>query len=122
MSKHFKTSAPLLASLLVLTAASAAAQTFPTVPPNTVIGRLGTGPGPAQAIPNATLFSANLFDTVLGTTRGSIPYRGAGGWTGLAPGAAGSLLQSGGAGADPSWLALPLSIAKGGTGQITAAA
>jgi hypothetical protein len=112
-----------IAGILTLFAAtSAAAQTFPTIPPNTVVGRMGIGSGPAQAIPQSTLFSSGLFDTTLGSTRGSIPYRGISGWTGLAPGAAGSLLQSGGAGADPSWLALPLSIAKGGTGQTTAAA
>lgn len=110
----------ITAILALFTAATAAAQTFPTIPANTTVGRLGFGPGPAQAIPNSQLFSANLFDTVLGTTRGMVPYRGAAGWTGLPPGAAASLLQSGGAGADPSWLALPLPVAKGGTGHITA--
>ncbi len=112
----------VVAGILALLPAVAAAQTFPTVPSNTVIGRTAVGTGPAQAIPFATLFSSALFDATLGSTRGMIPYRGVGGWTGLPPGAAGSLLQSGGAGADPSWLALPLSVAKGGTGQITAPA
>jgi hypothetical protein len=46
-----------IAGILSLFVASAAvAQQFPTVPPNTVIGRLGGGvAGPAQAIPFATL-------------------------------------------------------------------
>lgn len=112
----------VVAGILALLPVVAAAQTFPTVPSNTVIGRLAVGTGPAQAIPFATLFSSALFDATLGSTRGMIPYRGVGGWTGLPPGASGSLLQSGGAGADPSWLALPLSVAKGGTGQVTATA
>jgi len=108
--------------LALFAAASAGAQTFPTIPANTVIGRLGVGPGPAQAIPNATLFSANLFDTVLGTTRGSIPYRGASGWTGLAPCTSGYVLKFNGAGADPSCQAVPFPLSIGGTGQTTAAA
>lgn len=40
------------------------------------------------------------------TTRGTILYRGASGWAGLAPGASGTLLKSNGSGADPSWAAL----------------
>lgn len=40
----------------------------------------------------------------LSTTRGTILYRGAAAWAALAPGAAGDFLQSGGAGANPSWI------------------
>ena len=40
----------------------------------------------------------------LSTTRGTILYRGASAWLALAPGTAGYVLQSGGAGADPSWV------------------
>lgn len=36
-------------------------------------------------------------------TRGSVLYRGALGWSGLAPGTVNYVLTSGGAGADPSW-------------------
>jgi hypothetical protein len=39
----------------------------------------------------------------IGSTRGSVLYRGSGGWTILTPGASGTLLQSQGAGADPFW-------------------
>lgn len=39
----------------------------------------------------------------LGSTRGDILFRGASGWTVLAPGTAGHGLITGGAGADPSW-------------------
>ena len=41
----------------------------------------------------------------VGNTRGSILYRGAGGWAILAPGTAGFVLTSNGAGADPSYQA-----------------
>jgi hypothetical protein len=39
------------------------------------------------------------------TTQGSIIYRNASGWVSLAPSTSGYLLQTGGAGANPSWLA-----------------
>ena len=41
------------------------------------------------------------------STRGSILFRGASGWVALSPGTAGQVLQTGGAGADPSWLTAP---------------
>lgn len=40
---------------------------------------------------------------VLGSTRGSLLYRGSGGWTLLHPGTAGQLLKTQGASADPTW-------------------
>jgi hypothetical protein len=48
-----------LVLIVALMPGFAAAQTFPTVPDNTVIGRIGTGAGSgaSQAIPFATLFS-----------------------------------------------------------------
>lgn len=39
----------------------------------------------------------------IGSTRGQILYRGASGWAALSPGTAGQVLQTNGAGADPSW-------------------
>jgi hypothetical protein len=39
----------------------------------------------------------------ISTTQGSILYRGASGWTALAPGTAGLKLTTNGAGADPTW-------------------
>lgn len=52
----------------------------------------------------------------LTSTRGSVLYRGSSGWAGLAPGTAGYVLVSGGAGADPSWSAsIP---AAGSTSQV----
>jgi hypothetical protein len=41
-----------------------------------------------------------------GTAQGSVLYRNASGWTVLAPGASGTVLQSGGTGANPSWAAI----------------
>lgn len=51
----------------------------------------------------------------IGSTRGSVLYRGASGWAILAPGTVGTVLTSGGAGADPSYTSVS------GTGDVTAA-
>lgn len=62
-----------------------------------------TGGGALSA--NVTL-NANiqtLLD-IISSTRGSILYRGASGWAALAPGTAGQVLTSAGAGADPHWV------------------
>lgn len=48
--------------------------------------------------------SSDVLDGI-GSTRGSILYRGASGWAALTPGTSGYVLQSAGAGADPSWAA-----------------
>src|SRR5215469_12844453 len=45
----------LIIAALMLMATSAFAQVPPTLNPNTVLGRLGGTPGPAQQIPFATL-------------------------------------------------------------------
>lgn len=49
---------------------------------------------------NAT--TSTVLDTI-GSTRGSVLYRGASGWAILSPGTSGYFLKSNGAGADPSW-------------------
>lgn len=54
------------------------------------------------AAPGATTLSAFL-DEVLGSTQGSVIYRGGSVWSALSPGSASQLLQSGGSGANPSW-------------------
>lgn len=48
---------------------------------------------------------STMLDTI-GSTRGSILYRGASGWAALAPGTSGYALTSNGAGADPSYQAV----------------
>lgn len=47
---------------------------------------------------------SGLIDT-LGSTQGDILFRGASGWEVLAPGTAGFVLSTNGAGADPTWIA-----------------
>lgn len=47
---------------------------------------------------------SNLLDDI-SNVRGSVLYRGAAGWAALGPGTAGNVLQTNGAGADPSWVA-----------------
>ncbi len=54
---------------------------------------------------------------MIGSTRGSLLYRGAGGWAILTPGANGECLKSGGVGADPSFGSCTT-----GAGDVTAAA
>jgi len=47
---------------------------------------------------------SNILDAVISSSRGTLLYRGASGWVGLAPGTTGQLLQTGGAAGDPSWV------------------
>jgi hypothetical protein len=54
------------------------------------------------AAPTACTIS-DILDFVT-STRGSIIYRGAAGWAALAPGTSGNVLQTNGAGADPTWV------------------
>ena len=46
--------------------------------------------------------ASGILDTI-GSTRGQVLYRGASGWAVLSPGTSGQVLQTNGAGADPSW-------------------
>jgi len=55
----------------------------------------------STGVPVGVTLSA-LLDKI-SNTRGAVLYRGASGWTALGAGAAGQVLTSGGAGADPSW-------------------
>lgn len=64
--------------------------------------------------------SASSVLDFLGSTRGNILYRGASGWTVLAPGTANQVLKTGGAGADPSW-ASGTFLSDGDKGDITVA-
>lgn len=59
----------------------------------------------------------NVLD-LAGSTRGQILYRGASTWSALSPGTAGYLLQTGGVGADPSWIA-GVAVSDGDKGDIT---
>ncbi|OAF17858.1 hypothetical protein AXW67_06980 [Bradyrhizobium neotropicale] len=95
---------------------AAIAQQFQTIPPQSVIGRLGSSSGPASALPLSSIFSTSVFDQ-LSTTPGAIPYRGPGSWTALSP-SVGLLYNNG---TTPSYLSLPLGLTNGGSGQTTAA-
>lgn len=68
-----------------------------TIATQRVKGRATAGTG---AVEDVTI--SQLLDW-LGSTQGSILYRGASAWTVLAPGGSGTLLKSNGSGADPSW-------------------
>lgn len=65
-----------------------------------VLGRNTAGAGDTEEV------SASGVLDWIGSTRGSLLYRGAGGWSILAPGTSGYALTSNGAGADPSYTAI----------------
>lgn len=62
-----------------------------------IISRTGAG--------TFTFSTISALIDAIGSTRGSLLYRGASGWAILAPGTANFILQTNGAGADPSWVA-----------------
>jgi len=62
--------------------------------------------------PTGTTLSA-ILDGSISAVQGTLLYRGASNWTALGPGTSGQVLQSGGAGANPSWLTVT------GTGTVT---
>jgi hypothetical protein len=62
--------------------------------------------------------TANDVLNMIGSTRGQVLYRGASAWSALGVGTAGQVLQSGGAGADPSW-ATGILVTDGDKGSIT---
>lgn len=46
----------------------------------------------------------DILDYIVSSSRGTLLYRGAAGWAGLAPGTSGQVLSTGGASGDPSWV------------------
>ncbi len=64
-----------------------------------VLGRNTAGAGVTEEV------SASGVLDWIGSTQGQILFRGASGWSVLSPGTAGHLLSTGGAGANPSWIA-----------------
>jgi hypothetical protein len=69
-----------------------------TQPNNTVLANI-SGSSATPTTPTVT----QLLDSALGAIQGQVVYRGASGWTVLAPGTSGALLQTGGAAANPAW-------------------
>lgn len=80
--------------------------TAPTISNLTVTGpfTLGTPLPRASGGTGGATISAGL-DAEFSNARGSLLYRAAGAWAALAPGTAGYVLQTSGAGADPAWTA-----------------
>jgi hypothetical protein len=78
-----------------------------TMATSRILGRTSASAGAVEE-----LTTSEVLDLV-GSTRGSLLYRGASGWAILAPGTSGYRLQSNGAGADPTWEAVI------GTGTVT---
>lgn len=75
---------------------TASGQTMAT---SRILGRTTASSGAAEEL------TASAVIDLVGSTRGSVLYRGASGWSILTPGTSGYVLQSGGAGADPSYVA-----------------
>ncbi len=83
----------------------------PTTPiSNAVIQVNGTAQsgvlaGNGAGVATATAIGAQISTAIdlIGSMRGSVLYRGAAGWSILAPGTSGYVLTSAGAGADPAW-------------------
>ena len=74
----------LLIAALTLVAAPAVAQVPPTLQPNTVLGRLGATPGPAQQIPFTTLSAQlSIGATPPGGPPGSVQFNSAGVFGGI---------------------------------------
>ncbi len=69
------------------------------------------------AIEFGTLTS--IMDTLLGSTQGSVLYRGASSWTALTPGVSGQFLQTQGAAANPVWATAGGSSLPAGTYALT---
>lgn len=77
---------------------------------STEVDRIGAGANGSVLTTDSTQSTglkwntvSEILDTALGSTRGSVLYRGSTGWMVLAPGTAGQKLTTQGAGADPVW-------------------
>jgi hypothetical protein len=57
----------------------------------------------SASVPTGNTLS-NILDAIISSSRGTLLYRTNTQWQGLAPGAAGQVLQTGGVGGDPSWI------------------
>lgn len=82
-------------SALVVTLPEHATQAANTI----VANATGGVAAPTAATPSAVI------DSAIGSTQGSILYRGASAWTALGPGTSGQVLQTQGAAANPQWAA-----------------
>lgn len=69
-------------------------------------GTIASNVSGSSAAPAANSISSVL-DKLLGTTQGSVIYRGASSWEALAPGSSGQFLKTLGAAANPAWDTIP---------------
>ena len=84
---------------------------FSTIPDSTILSNISG----SSAFPSANTLSA-IIDHDVDATQGDILYRSASSWIALPPGSAGQFLATGGAGANPSWVAAT------GSGSVTSVA
>lgn len=93
-----------------LTANSVTFDKLETVAAARVLGSVAGG--------DVSELSASQVLDLVGSTQGNVLYRGSSAWAALGVGTAGQVLQSGGAGADPSW-ATGILVTDGDKGSIT---
>lgn len=83
----------------------------PTAPVNNAVIQVNgvaqsgvlAGNGAGVAVATATQAQISTALDLIGSTRGSLLYKGAAGWSALTPGTSGQVLSTAGAGADPLW-------------------
>ena len=115
------TNAPITPGSTALAFAQLSSGGLPAQADKTLLANISGG----SASPTASGLSA-IIDNILGSTRGSILYRGASAWVPLTPGTSGQFLETLGAGADPVWGApafgLPVAATLRGSGIQTSSA
>lgn len=99
-------------------AANPSWQNAPTTGAAVPTGRIISNISGSNATPSGNTLT-NILDAIISSSRGTLLYRGSGGWLGLAPGTSGQVLRTGGVGADPSWQTNPAGITQL-TGDATA--
>jgi len=98
-------SAPSANTVPVVTSATSGGTVTYEAVPNAALANSSITIGGASTALGSSVTASTILDSV-GSTRGSVLYRGASGWAALTPGTAGLALTSGGAGADPSYATL----------------
>lgn len=80
-----------------------------------------TGGGTLQNSPITLTANASAILDQLSSTHGTVLYRGASAWSGLAPGTSGYILSTNGGGVDPAWIVAPSGGGGGGGGYFSGA-
>ena len=105
-----------IAPNLTIAASTTASANITIEQAGTSIGTVGTINFPAISVAGgvATVNLSDQLDAEFSSTQGAVLYRDASAWKALGPGTLGQVLQTGGAGANPSWVAQ-----SGGAGAVT---